>query len=72
MTTVLRSKIKYVHLMNESFFFFFENSVFFSANILNIVLSIVTEFGKTSEFAYFDTKPRNQYPFHPSYTTADK
>ena len=44
MVTILRTKIKYVHHMEERLFFW--SAVFFSATTLNIVLSIVTEFIK--------------------------
>ena len=50
MVTVLRTKIKYVHHMEEMLF---SEAVFFSATTLNIVLSIVTEFVKTFLFCLF-------------------
>ena len=51
MVTVLRTKIKYVHHMEERLFFW--SFIFFSATILNIVLSIVTEFVKTFLFCLY-------------------
>ena len=51
MVTVLRTKIKYVHHMEERLFFW--SSVVFSATTFNNVLSIVTEFVKIFLFCLF-------------------